>query len=190
MKKELLPFLSIAILLVLLSGCVQPDDDSGTGTGDGTGNGTGSGIGPGDIVDTETVQKGDKVAVEYKGTLADGTQFDASEGRGPLEFTAGAGQMIKGFDAAVIGMMLNEETTIEIPAAEAYGESDPSKVTEIPLEQINDAEKLKVGMSVTSSQGVNGVVKEKKETTIVIDFNHPLAGKELTFWIKIVKIEK
>ena len=138
----------------------------------------------------EKVETGNTVAVEYKGTLEDGTQFDASKGRGPLEFRAGAGQMIKGFDSAVNGMTLNEEKTVTMEPSQAYGETDQSKIVEVPKENIGDANNLKVGQSVTSSQGVNGVVKEIKDDVIVIDFNHQLAGKKLTFWIKVVRIDK
>ena len=175
--KAFFPALAIALSLVLLSGCIQP------GSGNGTENG-------GNQMNTEKVEAGDNIAVEYRGTLADGTKFDASEGRGPLEFTAGAGQMIKGFDNAVIGMALNEEKTVELQPGEAYGEASQAKIVEIPKENIADANQLEVGMSVTSSQGVNGIVKAIKANSIIIDFNPPLAGKALTFWIKVVKIEK
>ncbi len=174
----------VVLAVALLSGCVQPD---GTDVLNGTGD-TGQGNGGTNM--SEVVETGNSIAIEYKGTLADGTQFDASEGRGPLEFTAGAGQMIKGFDSAVIGMALNEEKTVTLQPSEAYGETDPSKVVEVPKANIGDADKLEVGMSITSSQGVNGVVKEIKDDVIVIDFNHQLAGKPLTFWIKVVKIDK
>ncbi len=173
-KKNFSAF-TLVTLLVLLSGCTQPNNEN-------QGNGSGT--------ETETVATGDKIAVEYRGTLKDGTQFDSSEGRAPLEFTAGAGQMIKGFDAAVIGMALNEEKTVTLQPSEAYGEVDRSKVVEIPKSQITDFEDLKVGMSVTSSEGVNGIVEELKDDAVVINFNHGLAGKPLTFWIKVVKIEK
>lgn len=196
MKARIFPVLLIA-LLVLFSGCVQPDgnglgpEDVGGIKGNNEGNGTiepGNGNGGSNMA--EKVESGDKVAVEYKGTLSDGTQFDASEGRGPLEFTAGAGQMIKGFDKAVIGMALNQEKTVTMKASDAYGEADPSKVVEVPKENISGSEDLEVGMSITSSSGVNGIIQEIKEDTLVIDFNHKLAGKDLTFWIKVVKIEK
>ena len=173
MNKALI--LATIAAIILLSGCVQPD----------TGNGTENGGNP---MNTEKVEAGDNISVEYKGTLADGTQFDASTGRGPLEFTAGAGQMIKGFDNAVIGMALNEEKTITLQPAEAYGEASQAKIVEMPKENIQDANLLEVGMSVTSSQGINGIVKAIKANSIVIDFNHQLAGKTLTFWIKVVSI--
>ena len=178
MKKNFFAILGIVIAIAVLSGCVQPDDTNNAGQGNG-----------GNIM-VERVETGNSIAVEYKGTLQDGTQFDASEGRGPLEFVAGTGQMIKGFDKAVIGMALNEEKTVALEPSDAYGETDQSKIVEISKANIGDANSLKVGMSVTNSQGVNGIVKEIKEDVVVIDFNHQLAGKKLTFWIKVVKIEK
>jgi len=168
-----MPIAAAVLATILLLGCAQP--------GQGNGN---------VAAQPEKVKAGDKIAVEYKGTLADGTEFDSSIGRRPLEFVAGSGQMIKGFDSAVIGMALNEEKTVTLAPKDAYGEADPEKVVEIAKENIEGAESLQVGMTVTSSQGINGVVKEIKQGSIVIDFNHPLAGKALTFWIKMVKIGK
>lgn len=162
----------IFIAVALLSGCIQPAGDGGNGMA------------------TEKVEAGDHIAVEYRGTLDDGSEFDSSEGRAPLEFTAGAGQMIQGFDNAVIGMSLNEEKTVRLEPSEAYGETDPARVIEISREQIGDADSLKPGMAVTASNGASGVVKEVRAGVVVIDFNHPLAGKTLTFWIKVVRIEK
>jgi len=182
MRKNFFAILGILLVITLLSGCVQPDGTGGINGTDGTGQGNG-----GNNM-SEVVETGDSIAVEYKGTLQDGTQFDASEGRGPLEFTAGTGQMIKGFDTAVIGMALNEEKTVTMEPSQAYGETDQSKIVEVPKANIGDANKLEVGMSVTSSQGINGVVKEIKDDVIVVDFNHQLAGKKLTFWIKVVSI--
>ncbi len=178
MGRVFFAILTSVLAIALLSGCLQPEEGNGTSQENG-----------GDNM-IEKVETGNSIAVEYRGTLEDGTQFDASEGRGPLEFTAGAGQMIKGFDTAVIGMALNEEKTVTMEPSEAYGETDQSKIVEVLKTNIGNADKLEVGMSITSNQGVNGVVKEIKDDVIVIDFNHQLAGKTLTFWIKVVKIEK
>lgn len=175
MKKMIGLAFGTALLIFLLAGCVRPQDPDQNG---------------GNNMAVEKIGSGDKIEVEYKGTLSDGTMFDSSEGRGPLAFTVGAGQMIKGFDKAVIGMSLNEEKTVTLQPADAYGESDPSKTIELPKDKVGGIENLKVGMSVTSSVGTNGVIKEIKENTVIIDFNHPLAGKPLTFWIKVVKIQK
>ncbi len=170
-------FWSLLILLLAFSGCVQqPEEQPENGPNGGN--------------EMEKVEAGNKVKVEYRGTLQDGTMFDSSEGRDPLEFTAGAGQMIKGFDAAVIGMALNEEKTVTLSPEQAYGQSDPARVAEIPKTSIENADSLQPGMNVTNSQGANGIVKEIKQDTVVIDFNHRLAGKTLTFWIKVVDIQK
>jgi len=168
------------LIIIILSGCVQESEGNGSSNGENGGNG----------MDTEKVELGDKVSVDYKGTLEDGTEFDSSIGKRPLEFTAGAGQMIKGFDAAVIGMAAGEEKTVTLAPEDAYGEADPARIVEIPKDQVQDLGTIEVGMTLTSSQGINGVVKEIKDEAIVVDFNHPLAGKTLTFWIKVVSIEK
>jgi len=181
MKKTFFLIILLLATALLLSGCTQPAEN---GNG---GNNTGNG---GIQMDEKVVENGDSIAVEYKGTLEDGTQFDSSEGRDPLGFVVGAGQMIKGFDSAVVGMKLNQEKTVTLQPSEAYGETDPARIAEIPKAQINDVESLAVGMSVTNSQGINGVVKEIKDDVIIIDFNHQLAGKALVFWIKVVRLEK
>ncbi len=94
------------------------------------------------------VKSGDKVKVHYTGKLTSGEQFDSSAGREPLEFTVGGGQMIKGFDAAMPGMSVGEKKTINIPAAEAYGEKDPNAVIEFPKENVPEDMKLETGMQL------------------------------------------
>jgi len=140
------------------------------------------------------VINGDTVKVHYTGTLSDGTQFDSSKGKDPLEFTVGAGQMIKGFDAAVRGMKVGETKTVTIPAAEAYGEHKDSLVITFDLSEIPDGMSLKVGDTVplqTASGGyVNGTVTAVTDTDVTVDANHRLAGKDLTFEITLVEIEK
>lgn len=180
MKKIVL--IALAFLIIALAGCSQP------GNIDNNSNNSNKG---GTVDLSKIVEKGDKIKVEYRGTLSDGTEFDSSAKFGsPLEFEAGAGRMIKGFDAAVIGMRLNDEKTITLKPEEAYGLRDEQKVVEIPKEKIGDFNKLKIGMTVSSSQAGNGTVAEIKKDSAIIDFNPPMAGKTLTFWIKIVSIEK
>lgn len=173
-------FLILAILIIA-SGCVQNQPNSGNNSGDGN------------LVDnSKIVAKGDTIKVEYKGTLENGEEFDstAKQGGNPLEFEAGAGQMIKGFDSAVIGMRLNQEKTITLKPEEAYGLVDEKRIIEIKKENIADFDSLKVGMAVSSPEAGTGIVTQIKGDTAIIDFNHPLAGKTLIFWIKIVGIEK
>ena len=141
---------------------------------------------------SEVVQKGDRLKVDYKGTLEDGTEFDSSlkPGREPLEFVAGAGQMIKGFDDAVIGMKVGEEKTVTLQPEDAYGTRDDSRVADIPLATLSDAGITpEAGMQISSSLGM-ATILEINEDTVKLDYNHELAGKILTFWIKIVEIEK
>ena len=150
------------LLVILVSGCI-------------TGN-----AGGGEM----SVKKGDHVFVHYTGTLDDGVQFDSSEGRDPLEFDVGAGQMIKGFDSAVIGMKAGEEKTVRIEAEDAYGMTDKNLIIDVPKSQVPDA---KAGDTLYSRDQPVKVVSVGSDT-VKIDFNHPLAGKALTFRIKLVKI--
>ncbi len=140
---------------------------------------------------SNTVEKGDLIKVEYIGKFPDTKEvFDKSEGRGPLEFTAGAGQMIKGFDDAVIGMKLNEEKTVIIAPEDAYGSADSGKKAEVPIAQIQGEEEVKVGSTLFAGNGQQGTVIEIKDDIAVIEFKHPMAGKTLEFWIKVVEITK
>jgi peptidylprolyl isomerase len=138
------------------------------------------------------VKSGDTVKVHYTGKLTSGEQFDSSAGREPLEFTVGAGQMIKGFDAAMPGMNVGEKKTINIPAIDAYGEKDPAALIEFPIANVPEDMKLEPGMQLTlSDQNGNPfpvIVSEVKEEVVVLDANHFLAGEELVFDIELVEI--
>jgi len=137
-------------------------------------------------------KSGDVVRVHYTGRLLDGTTFDSSEGREPLEFTVGAGQMISGFDAGVHGMNVGDKKTIQIAPEDAYGLRDDEAVIEFPLENVPPDMKLEAGMQLTLrnqyGQPVNVVVLEIREDVIVMDANHMLAGKELIFDVELVEI--
>ncbi|RZM20236.1 MAG: peptidylprolyl isomerase, partial [Pedobacter sp.] len=126
------------------------------------------------------------------GKLTNGEQFDSSTGREPLEFTVGAGMMIKGFDAALPGMEVGDKKTINIPAEDGYGERSEEAVIEFPKENVPEDMKLEPGMSLTLSnqhgQPVPVVVKEVKDDVIILDANHFLAGQELVFDIELVEI--
>lgn len=137
------------------------------------------------------VEKGDLIKVDYTGTFEDGTQFDSSIEREPLEFTAGAGQMIKGFDSAVIGMKLNEEKNIKLKPEEAYGEKNPDAIVIVPKQQLIDAglKEIEEGMKIFAS-GRPATIIEVTDENVTVDFNHELAGKTLNFWIKVVEIKK
>lgn len=137
-------------------------------------------------------KKGDQVAVHYTGRLTDGTVFDSSEGREPLAFELGAGMMIKGFDAAVAGMEIGEKVTAEMAAADAYGESNPDLIFDIPKTNfppdLNPQPGQQLAMSQPNGQQVPVKVKEVKDEVVVIDANHDLAGKDLIFDIELVSI--
>ena len=138
------------------------------------------------------VKSGDVVRVHYTGTLEDGSQFDSSVGRAPLEFTVGAGQMIAGFDAGVVGMAVGEKKTILIDPDHGYGQKDPTAIIEFPLSNIPEGMAVEVGMKLNLQnqygQPVPVVVMEVKEEVIIMDANHFLAGKDLTIDVEIVEI--
>ena len=136
---------------------------------------------------------GKKVKVHYTGTLDDGTEFDSSKGRDPLEFTCMAGQMIAGFDAAVKDMALGEKKTVKIPAKEAYGEVNPELVQTIQMAMLPGSEALPVGETVyladQNGRPFPAKVVAKDDVNITFDMNHELAGKDLIFEIELVEIE-
>ena len=137
-------------------------------------------------------QKNDKVKVHYTGRLTNGQQFDSSEGREPLEFTVGAGQMILGFDNAVEGMEVNEKKTVLLPPEEAYGPVHEQLVSTFDKSKLPPDLNPEVGQTLVASaqdghqQQVQ--VTQVTETTVTVDGNHPLAGKELEFDIELVSI--
>ncbi|MEO9021915.1 MAG: peptidylprolyl isomerase [Ginsengibacter sp.] len=139
-----------------------------------------------------TAKKGDNVKVHYKGKLTTGEQFDSSEGRSPLAFTVGAGQMIKGFDNAIPGMAVGEKKTINIAPGDAYGEKNADAIIEFPKSNIPEDMKLEPGMKLQlqnqQGQPVPVVVTEIKDDVVILDANHELAGKELIFDIELVEI--
>ncbi|MEX2593207.1 MAG: peptidylprolyl isomerase [Anditalea sp.] len=136
--------------------------------------------------------KGNKVKVHYTGKLNDGTVFDTSENREPLEFTVGDGNMIKGFDTAVQGMEPGSNKSVVIPSDEAYGEKKEEMMVDIPIDQVPADIKPEVGMdlSIQNQEGQPMPVKvvNVDPEKITLDANHPLAGQDLTFDIKLVEI--
>lgn len=136
---------------------------------------------------------GDTVQVQYTGKLADGTVFDSSVGKDPLQFKLGSGQVIPGFDKAVTGMRVGEKKTITILAADAYGERRDDLVGEVSLTQLPSDITPQVGMQLQTTQKdgsimVVTITKVTDNTSVTIDANHPLAGKDLTFELELVKI--
>ena len=140
----------------------------------------------------QPAQPGDTVRVHYTGTLDDGTEFDSSAGRDPLEFTLGAGQVVPGFDAAVTGMRLGEKKTVTIPAAEAYGEPRQELLLTVPRAQVPPTMQPRVGQRLQVGRGENAfpvVVHEVTDEHVILDGNHPLAGQDLTFALELVAID-
>ena len=130
------------------------------------------------------IKNGDTLRVHYTGTLSDGTVFDSSREREPLEFTMGKGMLIPGFEAG-------ETVTVTIPPSQAYGESDPELVFTVDRAQVPDHIPLTVGvpLQLSNEQGQMDVtITEVTDEEITLDANHPLAGKELTFEIEIVSV--
>ncbi|MBW2977534.1 peptidylprolyl isomerase [Candidatus Woesearchaeota archaeon] len=140
------------------------------------------------------VKEGDKVKVEYEGKLDDGTVFDSSEKHGgkPLEFQIGSKQVIPGFEKALIGMEKGEEKEIKLKPAEAYGDPNPELVKKIPKDKLPTDKELKPGMMLSiglpTGQQIPARITEIGDKEVTIDLNHPLAGKNLNFKLKVVDI--
>lgn len=137
-----------------------------------------------------TVKTGDKVKIEYTGTLEDGTIFDSSTEHGnPLEFEVGSGQVIKGFDDAILGMKEGEEKQFSIAPADAYGEHNPTLVQKVPREIFPPDAELVPGLlfeaGLPTGEKIPATITEVQEGIISVDLNHPLAGKKLNFKIRV-----
>jgi peptidylprolyl isomerase len=141
----------------------------------------------------KVAQNGDTVKVHYTGTLSDGTVFDSSVNANPLEFTVGAGQMIAGFDKAVLGMKVGETKKVTIPPDQAYGARDESATKVVKKSELPEGLNVKAGDKL-QAQASNGnyvvTVIAVTDTTFTVDFNHDLAGKDLTFEIKLVELTR
>lgn len=138
------------------------------------------------------VKSGDTVRIHYTGTLTDGSTFDSSEGRDPLEFTVGSGQIIPGLDTALPGMAVGDKKTVNVACDEAYGPLNPDMRQAVPREGIPPEIPLEIGtmlqMQTPQGQVVPVTVVELGEEEVTLDANHPLAGKDLIFDIELVEI--
>ncbi|MCW6160251.1 MAG: peptidylprolyl isomerase [Candidatus Micrarchaeales archaeon] len=161
---------AIAITAIAIIGLVYMTTNSGAASG-------------------PVVAVGDNISVYYTGTYTNGTVFDSNAGKTPLNFTVGSGQLIKGFDDAVIGMKLNETKTVTIPANEAYGEVNQSLIVTVPKRDFGN-QTVTVGMMISTSRGAQGRVTAVNATNVTVDFNSPLAGQTLVFKITVVSIKK
>lgn len=141
----------------------------------------------------QQANEGDKVKVHYHGRLRNGETFDSSEGRDPLEFTVGAGQMIKGFDDGVKGMKVGDKKTVEIGADDAYGQREETNMIEFPKDQfpptMNPEPGMQLMLSNDQGQQFPVMVVEVKEDSVILDANHSLAGQDLIFDIEMMAIE-
>ncbi|TDH26497.1 peptidylprolyl isomerase [Segetibacter sp. 3557_3] len=141
----------------------------------------------------QQVKNGDTVKVHYHGKLTDGTTFDSSEGREPLEFEVGSGAVIAGFDNGVTGMAVGDKKTIHIPVDEAYGAKQDDLFMEFPIDRFPAEMKPEVGMQLNMSDGQGRnfpvVIAEVREETVVLDANHPLSGEDLVFDLELVDIK-
>ncbi|REC58562.1 peptidylprolyl isomerase [Rhodosalinus sediminis] len=138
-------------------------------------------------------KSGDTVRIHYTGTLSDGSTFDSSREREPLQFTLGSGEIIPGLDKAIPGMSVGESKRVDVPADDAYGQHDPSAKQEIPREGIPADIPLDPGtrlqMQTPEGQVLPVTVVTATDETVTLDANHPLAGKDLTFEVELVEIE-
>ena len=132
--------------------------------------------------------------MHYTGTLSDGTVFDSSAGRTPLEFTVGSGQVIKGFDDGVAGMNQGEKKTISIPVDDAYGPANEEMIFTLNRTDIPDDIPLEMGMTLNMHEDGNPrpipvIVRDLIDTNVTLDANHPLAGQDLVFEVELVRVK-
>jgi len=142
--------------------------------------------------EVNVIDDGKKVKFDYTLKVA-GKVFDASEGKAPLEYTHGQGMIIKGLESALTGLKTGEETDVVVEPDDGYGPIDPGAIIEMPRTGLDPAIEPKVGMVLQingkDGQAIPGVVDKVNEETLTLNFNHPLAGKELQFNVKIVAVE-
>ncbi|KPP85288.1 MAG: peptidylprolyl isomerase [Rhodobacteraceae bacterium HLUCCO07] len=138
------------------------------------------------------VKKGDTVHIHYTGTLQDGSVFDSSEGRDPLAFTVGSGQIIPGLDTAMEGMSVGDTRRVEVPSDQAYGPVQEEARQAVPRADIPDEIPMEVGTQVNAQnedgQVMTLTIHDVTDDHVVLDANHPLAGKDLVFDVELVAI--
>ena len=137
-------------------------------------------------------ETGDTVRVHYTGTLMDGTVFDTSRKRDPLEFTIGKGEVIRGFERAVVGMRTGTSVIENVPASQAFGEYDQQRVLRVGRDHVRAGQQVALGRMVeidgANERKIRGVVTDIADETLTVDTNHPLAGKDITFEIQLLAI--
>jgi peptidylprolyl isomerase len=187
---KLIGILAILVILLLASGCVEDGDLQPESKSVELEEHQEEFVA--DQNETAQAKVGDTIRVHYTGTLEDGTVFDSSVGREPLQFTIGLGQMIQGFDKGVVGLNLSESKTITIPVDQAYGPYREDLVQVVARDQLPTDSELEVGQVLQASQP-NGqiilvTVTNVTDSDVTLDANHRLAGKNLTFEIQLVEI--
>jgi peptidylprolyl isomerase len=142
---------------------------------------------------TLLAENGHNVKVHYKGTLNDGTVFDSSHDRGTIDFQIGGGQMLPGFDSAVVGMKVGEIKEISLASDDAYGPVVPQAIADVPMERFPSDFKFETGEMIQGStpdgRPMVGKIETVNNSSVTVNFNHPLAGEDLNFEIKLVEIE-
>lgn len=137
---------------------------------------------------------GDIVRIHYSGRLVDGTQFDSSEGRAPLEFTLGQGQVIRGLEAHVTGMETGAKSTVTIPVDEAYGPRREEAIQQLDRAKVPAGIDLRIGTQLQARTADGGMlpitVVGMDDTSVTVDANHPLAGQDLVFDVELVEVVK
>ena len=143
--------------------------------------------------ESETAKEGDTVDIHYTGTFDDSIKFDSSEGKDPLEFTLGESQVIKGFEMAVLGMKVGEEKNVKIPPEMGYGIKNEKLIQEVPRDKLPKELDPKKDMVLTlknpKGRMLYARISDVKKDSIILDLNHPLAGKNLNFSIKLIEIK-
>ncbi len=138
-------------------------------------------------------KKGDTVSVEYTGTLESGEVFDSSKGKPPLEFELGSHHVIKGFEDGITGMKEGEEKELKISPEDGYGQHSATYIKELPRASVPKELDLKKGMLLIfkreDDMRMPAVVTDIKKDTVIVDFNHPLAGKKLNFKVKLIEVK-
>ncbi len=139
--------------------------------------------------DGPRIENGSQVSFSYTLTLADGTELESNVDTAPMTYTHGAGQIIPGLEHALTGHVAGDSFSVTIPPEQAYGAVDPNRVQPVPIENVPEAARV-AGATLTAANFPGPiVVREVREDTVLLDFNHPLAGKTLQFDIEIVSVE-
>jgi len=141
------------------------------------------------------VENGNRVSVHYVGTFEDGLEFDSSRSTGvPLDFEVGSGRLLEGFETSVVGMAVGDTKTITLAPTEAYGEVDPSRTKAVPRDRFAPGMELEEGVTIQGQTDVGvpfvATIQAVNEEDVILDLNHPMAGKTINFEIEVVSIDK